>query len=171
MRPAWVSSVSCQTFSFNLILGKYGGFLVKNKNRINVAVLAAGIFLTNTILANTINIDVDGFNNSNGQVLIYLHNKSTSFPSDSENAIINRIVQIQNKTAKVKIENVVSGLYAVAIVHDENSDGKLETNFVGIPKEGVGASNNARGNFGPPSFDDASFKLENDTNLMITVHY
>jgi len=41
------------------------------------------------------------------------------------------------------------GKYAVSVFHDENSNGKLDTNFLGIPREGVGASNNAKGHFGP----------------------
>ena len=144
---------------------------MKNRVKSKITILAAGVFLTNPLLAATLDITLDGFKNNKGQALIYLHNKSDSFPSDPDEAVASRIVKIQNKTAKARFENVESGLYAVATVHDENSDGKLETNFIGIPKEGVGASNNARGRFGPPSFDDASFKLENDAHLLITVHY
>ena len=44
--------------------------------------------------------------------------------------------------------------------HDENSNGKLDRNFVGMPKEGVGASNDAKGSFGPPKFADARFSYK-----------
>ena len=49
------------------------------------------------------------------------------------------------------------GRYAVSMFHDENENGELDANFLGIPKEGYGASNNARGRLGPPRFEDASF--------------
>jgi len=48
-------------------------------------------------------------------------------------------------------------MYAVSVFHDENYNGKLDTNLLGIPREGVGASNDARGNFRPPKFGAAAF--------------
>ena len=54
---------------------------------------------------------------------------------------------------------VTPGRYAVSVFHDENNNGKLATNFVGMPKEGVGASTNAKGHFGPPKFDAAAFRF------------
>ena len=45
-------------------------------------------------------------------------------------------------------------------MHDENRNGKLDTNFLGIPKEGVGASNNPKSRFGPPSFEESMFVLD-----------
>jgi uncharacterized protein (DUF2141 family) len=53
---------------------------------------------------------------------------------------------------------VASERYAVSVFHDENSNGKLDRNLLGIPREGVGASNNAVGHFGPLKFDDAAFQ-------------
>ncbi|MBK7290922.1 MAG: DUF2141 domain-containing protein [Chitinophagaceae bacterium] len=41
---------------------------------------------------------------------------------------------------------------SIAILHDENDDGKMNSNFLGLPKEGYGFSNNVMGNFGPPLF-------------------
>ena len=49
------------------------------------------------------------------------------------------------------------GVYAVGMLHDENNNGKMDTDMLGIPKEGYGASNDARGSFGPPSVNDARF--------------
>jgi uncharacterized protein (DUF2141 family) len=57
-------------------------------------------------------------------------------------------------------------------VHDENGDGKLERNFLGVPKEGVGASNDARGRMGPPKWKDARFELKPDgSRIQIHVMY
>ena len=52
---------------------------------------------------------------------------------------------------------------------DENGNGKLDTNFIGMPKEGVGASNDAAGKFGPPKFDDARFNYKAGRSVM-TIH-
>jgi uncharacterized protein (DUF2141 family) len=60
----------------------------------------------------------------------------------------------------------------VSAFHDENSNGKMDTNFVGKPREGVGASNNAKGHFGPPKFDDAAFRYSGGhLDLSIAIAY
>ncbi len=62
------------------------------------------------------------------------------------------------------------GVYAIAAIHDENANGKLDTNFVGIPTEGIGISNNPRLT-GTPAFDDAKFNVTGNTNVTITAKY
>ena len=64
---------------------------------------------------------------------------------------------------------VAEGTYAVAAVHDVDEDGGLDTNFLGMPREPYGFSNDARGTFGPPSFADASFPVRGDTVRVVVV--
>ena len=52
-----------------------------------------------------------------------------------------------------------AGRYALSVFQDVNDDGKLARNFIGIPKEPAGLSNNVRPRFGPPKFKDAQFKV------------
>jgi uncharacterized protein (DUF2141 family) len=66
---------------------------------------------------------------------------------------------------------IAPGTYAVALFHDENGDGKLDTNFMGVPREGVGVSNNKLRSFGPPRWDDAKFPLGADLVLDVSLHY
>jgi uncharacterized protein (DUF2141 family) len=63
------------------------------------------------------------------------------------------------------------GTYAVAVVHDEDGDGRLDARFLGIPKEGIGASNDAQGRFGPARFDAARFALARDQAIDVTLVY
>jgi len=58
---------------------------------------------------------------------------------------------------------------AVSVFHDENGNGKLDRNFIGMPKEGVGASNDAVGTLGPPKFDDARFSYKGGAQSL-TIH-
>jgi uncharacterized protein (DUF2141 family) len=44
--------------------------------------------------------------------------------------------------------------------HDENNDGKFNTNLLGIPKEAAGASNGAKGKMGPPKFENAVLMID-----------
>jgi uncharacterized protein (DUF2141 family) len=57
------------------------------------------------------------------------------------------------------VEIPAPGEYAVSVVYDEDSNGKMNTGFLGIPTEPVGMSNNAKGRFGPPKYKDAAFQM------------
>jgi uncharacterized protein (DUF2141 family) len=54
--------------------------------------------------------------------------------------------------------------------HDENGNGQLDKNMMGIPRERVGFSRDARGRMGPPSFADAAIDLQQDTALLVTLY-
>ena len=63
----------------------------------------------------------------------------------------------------------ISHTYAIGIFVDKNYNNKMDRNLFGVPKEQFGFSNNAKGNFGPPSFKDASFVVSGDINLDINL--
>jgi uncharacterized protein (DUF2141 family) len=63
------------------------------------------------------------------------------------------------------------GTYAVAVHHDANANGKLDTNFLGIPKEGYGVSNDARPKLRAPQFDEAKLTITRDTTVTVRVVY
>lgn len=65
------------------------------------------------------------------------------------------------------VEGLQSGGYAVSIFHDKDDDGELNTNFIGIPTEPYAFSNNAKGRFGPPNFEDCLFELTKTTQILI----
>ena len=66
-------------------------------------------------------------------------------------------------------ENIPAGSYAVAVLHDENKNEKMDFNLVGIPKEAYGFSNNAKGFMAPPKFSDAAIRLQNGESKNITI--
>ncbi len=68
-------------------------------------------------------------------------------------------------------ENLPSGEYAIRVMHDVNGNGELDTNFVGRPTEPYAFSNNARGTFGPATWEEARFVLEGEvTQVIYLVH-
>lgn len=72
----------------------------------------------------------------------------------------------------VTVPEVRPGRYAVQIYHDENGNGRLERNFIGIPKEGYGFSNDIKPGFGPPNFDAAAIDMGAQPRRMaITMRY
>jgi len=69
-------------------------------------------------------------------------------------------VKIENKKTEYIFEELPFGEYAIKLFHDENMNGELDSNFLGIPTEDYGFSNNVRGTFGPADYDDAKFLFE-----------
>ncbi len=63
----------------------------------------------------------------------------------------------------VSFSDIEPGDYAIRYFHDENNNGAMDTNLFGLPVEGFGFSNNAKVNFGPPSYQQAAFKVAQQT--------
>ena len=70
-----------------------------------------------------------------------------------------KYVTIKEGKAFAEFDNLPFGEYGVSAYHDENKNEELDANWIGIPKEGVGASNNAKGKMGPPKYEDAKFEF------------
>ena len=104
-----------------------------------------------------IHVEVVGLHNDIGQVGCSVYSSADGFPTDQSKALHSTLTPIKDKKATCDFSGLPAGHYAIAVMHDENSNGKVDRNFMGIPKEGVGASNDAKASMGPPKFDDASF--------------
>lgn len=115
----------------------------------------------------TLEVEAQGAQPKVGQAIFSLFDSKESFLKEPA---VSRIQQINERgTVIFRIEGLKVGKYAVSVVYDEDSNGELNTGFLGIPKEKVGMSNNAKGRFGPPSFKDSAFELTKDTRLVITL--
>src|SRR5262249_2772539 len=120
--------------------------------------------------ASIIHVEITGLRNDMGQVHCALYSSPDGFPKDSKKAVAHVTSAISHQHAVSEFSGIAPGSYAVSVFHDENSNGKLDANFMGIPREGVGASNNAKGHLGPPKFHDAAFHfLDNRLDLQITI--
>jgi uncharacterized protein (DUF2141 family) len=106
-----------------------------------------------------------------GEIYAALFNSDKGFPNDVSAAYKTARATPRNGTATLQFENVPPGNYAIALFHDANGDGKLNTNFIGIPKEGYGVSNNAKNMFSGPSFKQTVFKHNTTTQLTIIMRY
>jgi len=107
--------------------------------------------------ADTIHADIARFRNEKGHVLCAIFSTPADFPQNATKAIARTSAVISGDHAACEFVGIRPGRYAISVFHDENDNGKLDTKMFGIPREGVGASNEARGHFGPPKFEDAAF--------------
>ena len=121
---------------------------------------------------NVIHVEIEQLRSDRGQVVCALYASADGFPKDSQKAVAHATSPISNRRAICDFSGIMPGSYAVSVFHDENSNGKLDTNFLGIPREGVGASNGARGHMGPPKFDAAAFYFSGGRrDVKITIAY
>ncbi|MEO8146879.1 MAG: DUF2141 domain-containing protein [Bacteroidia bacterium] len=120
---------------------------------------------------NKITVTITNIRNNNGHILISLFNHEKGWPEDEANTLIKTEFPIQNGKAFIVFNNMPKGVYAVAIMHDENDNYKMDYNFFRLPKEGYGFSNDVMGTFGPPGFKEASFKHELATEVKIKIRY
>lgn len=107
----------------------------------------------------TIEVEVTELRSDKGEVEIMLFNQKDGYPTDPNKALLRQRMKINQNKSAGQFSNLPYGIYAIAGYHDENGDGTLNFNFLHIPKEGVCASNDAKGHMGPPSFEDAKFSL------------
>ena len=120
----------------------------------------------------TLVVEVTGLKDDQGSVQVALHASEDGFPTRPEKALRQASVPISDGRARVVFEGLAPGSYAVAAYHDENGDGRLDTGFLGIPSEGLAASNDAKGFMGPPSFEKARVEVApGETRITVRVSY
>jgi len=109
-------------------------------------------------------IEINDLRNSNGQILLELSNeKGEKITGIAQNITDNKCVIVVN--------NLKQGKYAFKYFHDENKNENLDVNWMKIPKEGYGFSNNAKGTFGPPAFEKTIFEINENTFLKCVTKY
>ncbi|OYW00682.1 MAG: hypothetical protein B7X11_04385, partial [Acidobacteria bacterium 37-65-4] len=94
------------------------------------------------------------------------------FPEDSTMVFRAAIGDAKDGESTVVFPRVPSGTYAIAVLHDENRNGRMDKGLFSLPKEGYGFSNDAMGLMGPPGFDNAGFRCGSDTvSVTIRIRY
>ena len=121
------------------------------------------IFLMTTAPSNvekaTLEVTINNVKNNKGVILLALFNGEDGFPGQSENAFKSEKVAANAKVTRIVFENIPQGTYAIAVFHDENDNGVLDKNMLGIPTEGYGSSNNQKKLFRTPNFNECKFKV------------
>jgi|JI6StandDraft_1071083.scaffolds.fasta_scaffold00225_6 uncharacterized protein (DUF2141 family) len=113
-----------------------------------------------------VELTIRGIENVQGSVLVAVYNSEETF---MKKRLASKKVKVSDNEVALTFEDVGPGDYAITTFHDENDNNKLDTNFLGIPNEPYGFSNDARGSFGPPSFEKAKVKVDGNKKLVINL--
>ena len=134
-----------------------------------IFLLTIGVLQSQDKPKTMIQLEITGIKNSTGFIQIAVFKSDTDFDKD----IFSYVIAVPaSSEVQVSIPNLEVGRYAIAVYHDENKNQKLDKNFVGVPKEGYGFSNNAVGKLGPPKFSETSFSLDTQLKkLSIRMNY
>jgi uncharacterized protein (DUF2141 family) len=127
--------------------------------------LMALLGLASPACAERVSVALEGVKETRGSIVVCLWDKKNGFPNCEKGNPLKRIVLPASASAAT-FESVPAGTYAVSAFHDANGNGKLDTNFIGIPREAVGMSNNPR-IMGPPRFNPSLFEVAGDTSITI----
>ena len=105
-----------------------------------------------------VEIKVEGLRSAKGNVLVCLTANPKAFPDCSKDISATRAKVPVGQAKAMHFDVPRSGQYAIAVIHDENANGKLDTRFM-MPREGFGFSRNPSISFGPPKFVSAQFAV------------
>jgi uncharacterized protein (DUF2141 family) len=119
---------------------------------------ALALALASHAEAADLRVDIQGVPAAGGRVLAALFNRAEDFPRGK--AIAANFADTAGPTASILFTGLAPGEYALAVYHDENGNGRLDTNGMGQPIEAFGFSRDAAGMMGPPRFADAAVKVD-----------
>lgn len=120
-----------------------------------------------------IHVKILDIKNSTGTVACALFAAPEGFPTEFlRHATRIMMMKIQDTQGRCDFLDIEPGTYALAIIHDENMNGKMDTNWLGVPEEGYGFSAGAKVSMSAPTFEEASFPHDGkDLHLTISLSY
>lgn len=118
-----------------------------------------GVCISSTYAAD-LTINIENIQSNQGNVFIALFSEPTGFPMQPPKSALIKSMPAKVGGASVTYQNIEAGRYAVALYQDRNNNQRLDTSFIGMPKEPYGFSNDAKVRFSAPSFQEAAFKIE-----------
>lgn len=110
---------------------------------------------------------ITGFNSDNGKAYISIYNSKDSWLTKIYKGHTKEIV---DNTVTVIFEDLPTGEYAISLYHDENDNGEMDANWMGIPSEDYACSRGAKGFMGPPKWKNAVLQISESQNINIIVN-
>jgi uncharacterized protein (DUF2141 family) len=111
-------------------------------------------------------IKISNIEKMKGSIIVGVFSGESTFLKEGA-AFKNYTITVNKEVATLTITDLPKGEYAISMYHDENSDKKMNTNFIGIPKEAYGFSNNIIPRLSAPKYTDCKFNFSEDKTLQI----
>jgi uncharacterized protein (DUF2141 family) len=135
------------------------GFNMRSRLAAMALALFAGLTAMGALAAD-LTVRVEGFKTLEGKAAIAVFSREQGFPRDDAQAVRKVMLPIDPELSATSVfTGLAPGEYAVAVFHDDNDSGKLETNLFGIPRKAYGFSNNPTSKLRMPRYDEARFTL------------
>ena len=125
--------------------------------------IAATLAATSLAQAADMTIDVTGLKNANGKIMVAVFDNADHF---LKQPMRTGTVDAQTGTVQLLLTGLPPGDYAISLFHDQNGNGKLDKNPIGMPIEPYGFSNDAAGAYGPPTFQQSVTHLAAEGNVV-----
>lgn len=131
-----------------------------------LATFTACLAVSFSTTAEPFQLSLENVSSVQGQVVVQVYNSKKSWMSEKAEKMVLRQAfpakqLVENPTVTLELD---FGEYAIQVYHDLDSNDEMKTNWIGIPKEPVGTSNNAKGSMGPPKYKDAKFVFDTDNS-------
>ena len=132
-----------------------------------VKILSFGLLLmplSIIVAQSTLTVEIVNLESNKGYVIVELLDKN-------EESVTDKKGKITDHKSTIVFNNLKNGQYAIKFIHDENNNNEFDTNFMGIPKEGYGFSNDAFGRFGPKEYSKLLFTVSGEIRIRLTAKY
>lgn len=117
------------------------------------------------VKASQLTIEVTGYAGQDGNIVVGLYGPDNLFPVKGE-SLSKQVTKVRGGKARFVFIDLPKGSYAVVAYHDANGNGEFDKNFLGIPQEKFGFTNDAKPKtMGPPDFEDARFEFQSDKQI------
>lgn len=148
-----------------------------------ISALIPSILVAVPTLAAELRLTIAGVHSDKGEILIGLYDNAEGFKHAVANAgtrgllpdkgrLIGTAIRALGGTQSTVFTQLPPGRYAIIVIHDENDNGRIDENFIGVPTEGYGFGNNAQGVLSAPAFDAAAITIgKANVSTTITLHY
>jgi uncharacterized protein (DUF2141 family) len=144
---------------------------MKNINIIQSVLAISSFVISQHAIAGEIKVKVKGLKNNKGHIICGLFTSEKGFPSEPKgNAVTVQKVASTKPEVECRFSDLKMGTYAISVLHDENDNDKMDTNFIGIPKEGYGASLNHYHTTSAPTFSENKFDLNKTDQKEIAIN-
>ena len=134
-----------------------------------VTILLAIFAYFNSSAQSRVAATIKNFKNDNGVCRACLFDNAGAFTGEGGKPYECLVIPVKNKLAQVVFDNVKPGKYAMFVFHDANNNNKIDKNFIGIPKEGYGASRNKLPFAAAPKFDENKFEVQGSKQIAIAI--